>query len=200
MSFSSDFLKKCCAVLEALDPREVDEAVRVLSELKEREGRLFIAGSGGGAGHAAHATADFRKLCNIEAYAPYDNVPELTARVNDDGWETTLVNWLKVSRLSAYDCLLLFSVGGGDSEKRISTNLVNAAEYARQMGTAVIGIVGRDGGAIAQTATVSVIIPAVDEDLLTPLTEGIQSVVWHLLAFHPALQTNMAKWESELKA
>lgn len=200
MSFSSDFLKKCGAVLEALNPREIEEAVRILSELKKREGRLFIAGSGGGAGHAAHATADFRKLCNIEAYAPYDNVPELTARVNDDGWDSTLVNWLRVSRLSEDDCLLLFSVGGGDNEKRISTNLINAAEYARQMGTAVIGIVGRDGGAIAQTATLTILIPSPDAELVTPLTEGIQSVVWHLLAFHPALQTNMAKWESELKA
>lgn len=200
MSFSSDFLKKSCAVIEALDPREIEAAVRILSALKEREGRLFIAGSGGGAGHASHATADFRKLCNIEAYAPYDNVPELTARVNDDGWDSTLVNWLKVSRLSTCDCLLLFSVGGGDSKRRISTNLVKAAQYARQMGAAVVGIVGRDGGAIAAASTAAVLIPSIDENLVTPLTEGVQSVVWHLLAFHPALQANSAKWESELNA
>jgi D-sedoheptulose 7-phosphate isomerase len=200
MSFSSDFIKKSSAVLAELDSDEIERAARLLSELRESSGRLFIVGSGGGAGHAAHATSDFRKLCNIEAYAPYDNVPELTARVNDDGWDSTLVNWLKVSKFSSRDCLLVFSVGGGNREKNISANLVNAVALAQDIGATIIGIVGKNGGATAKAATVSILIPEIDEKLVTPLTESIQSVIWHLLAFHPALQANKAKWESEVNA
>jgi len=200
MSFSSDFIKKTSAVLAELDTNEIEKAARILSDLRETEGRLFIVGSGGGAGHASHATSDFRKLCNIEAYAPYDNVPELTARVNDDGWDSTLVNWLKVSRMSSRDCLLIFSVGGGNREKNISANLVKAVSFAQEIGAAIIGIVGKDGGETAKAATVTILIPQIDEQLVTPVTEGIQSVIWHLLASHPALQANKAKWESEVGA
>ncbi len=199
MSFSSDFLKKSSQVLEQLDPNSIESAARLLSELRKSEGRLFVVGSGGGAGHASHATSDFRKLCNIEAYAPYDNVPELTARVNDEGWNSTLVDWLKVSKMKARDCLIVFSVGGGSKEKNISANLVNAVLYAQETGAAVIGIVGKNGGATAKAATVTILIPEIDENLVTPLTESIQSVVWHALAFHPVLQANKAKWESEVK-
>lgn len=199
MDFSSEFLKKSCQVLEKLDTSEIERAAQLLADVRKAGGRLFIAGSGGGAGHASHATSDFRKLCNIEAYAPYDNVPELTARVNDEGWDTTLVNWLKVSKMSNPDCLLIFSVGGGDKEKNISANLVNATEFAKESGVSIIGIVGKDGGATAKAATVTIHIPEVDENFVTPLTESIQSVVWHLLTFHPALQANKAKWESQIR-
>lgn len=200
MSFSSDFIKKTSAVLAGLDTNEIEKAARLLSNLRETEGRLFVVGSGGGAGHASHATSDFRKLCNIEAYAPYDNVPELTARVNDDGWDSTLVNWLKVSRMSSRDCLLLFSVGGGNREKNISANLVNAVSFAQEIGATIIGIVGKDGGATGKSATVTILIPEIDEQLVTPLTEGVQSAIWHLLVSHPVLQANEAKWESEVGA
>ncbi len=200
MSFSSDFIKKTSAVLAGLDTNEIEKAARLLSNLRETEGRLFVVGSGGGAGHASHATSDFRKLCNIEAYAPYDNVPELTARVNDDGWDSTLVNWLKVSRMSSRDCLLLFSVGGGNREKNISANLVNAVSFAQEIGATIIGIVGKDGGVTGKAATVTILIPEIDEQLVTPLTEGVQSAIWHLLVSHPVLQANEAKWESEVGA
>ncbi|MBX9952664.1 MAG: SIS domain-containing protein [Candidatus Obscuribacterales bacterium] len=200
MSFSSDFLNKCSAVLAELDSAQIETAAMLLSELKMREGRLFIIGSGGGAGHASHATCDFRKLCNIEAYAPYDNTPELTARVNDDGWDSTLVNWLKVSRFSEKDCLLVFSVGGGSQERNISPNLVNALRLAQSIGAVSIGIVGKNGGETAKIATVTILIPEKDEKLVTPLTEGVQAIVWHILAAHPVLQAHEAKWESATKA
>lgn len=198
MDFSSEFLKKTSQVLEKLDASQVERAAVLLADVRKAGGRLFIAGSGGGAGHASHATSDLRKLCNIEAYAPYDNVPELTARINDEGWDTTLVNWLKVSKMSRHDCLMIFSVGGGNKEKNISANLVNAVEFAKESGVSILGIVGKDGGATAKAATVTIIIPAVDENLVTPITESIQSIVWHLLASHPALQANKAKWESQV--
>ncbi|MBA3995428.1 MAG: sugar isomerase [Cyanobacteria bacterium DS2.3.42] len=200
MSFSSDFIKKTSAVLAQLDADEIERAARLLADVRVSEGRLFVVGSGGGAGHASHATSDFRKLCNIEAYAPYDNVPELTARVNDDGWDSTIVNWLKVSRMSSRDCLLIFSVGGGNSEKNISANLVNAASFSQELGAPIIGIVGKNGGATAKAATVTILIQEIDKELVTPITESIQSVIWHLLASHPVLQANKAKWESEVNA
>lgn len=194
--FARVFLEKGSAVLAQLDTEKIEQAAKLLRALKDKNGRLFIAGSGGGAGHASHATCDFRKLCNIEAYAPYDNIPELTARINDDGWQNTLTDWLAVSRFSANDCLLIFSVGGGDMEKNISGNLANAVKHAKEIGAKIIGIVGKNGGATAKAADVAILIPQVDENLVTPLTESIQSLVWHLLASHPLLQTRKAKWES----
>jgi D-sedoheptulose 7-phosphate isomerase len=198
MSFSGDFLKKCSTVLADLDADAIEQAARLLNQVREDGGRLFVVGSGGGAGHASHATCDFRKLCNIEAYAPYDNVPELTARINDEGWESTLVEWLKVSRFNKKDCLLVFSVGGGNREKNISPNLVNAVLLADSLGAKSIGIVGKNGGTTAKNATVTVLIPEIDEKLVTPLTEGVQAIVWHILASHPILQANKTKWESEV--
>lgn len=201
MSFSRDFLAHCAKVIETIDADALESAAQHLAKVRDREGRLFIIGSGGGAGHASHATCDFRKICNIETYAPYDNVSELTARVNDEGWDTTLSNWLKVSRLSSRDGLLVFSVGGGSTERNISPNLVNAVAYAKEKGATIVGIVGKDGGYTAKEADAAIIIPPVESNLVTPLTEGFQAVMWHLLVSHPLLQVNAAKWESEtLKA
>lgn len=201
MSFSRDFLAHCAKVIETIDADALESAAEHLAKVRDREGRLFIIGSGGGAGHASHATCDFRKICNIETYAPYDNVSELTARVNDEGWDTTLSNWLKVSRLSSRDGLLVFSVGGGSTERNISPNLVNAVAFAKEKGATIVGIVGKDGGYTAREADAAIIIPPVESNLVTPLTEGFQAVMWHLLVSHPLLQVNAAKWESEtLKA
>lgn len=196
MTFTDTFVTRSIETLKALDAAQVEAVVDRLAEVRERQGRLFLCGSGGGAGHASHATCDFRKLCNIESYAPYDNVSELTARVNDEGWDTTLVNWLKTSRLNEKDGLLIFSVGGGSESKNISMNLVNAVNFAKLKGATVVGIVGKDGGHTAQTADACVVIPPVQGDLVTPLTEGFQAVIWHLLVSHPKLQVNTAKWES----
>jgi D-sedoheptulose 7-phosphate isomerase len=196
MTFTDEFVTRSIETLKALDQNQIEAVVDRLVEVRERQGRLFLCGSGGGAGHASHATCDFRKLCNIESYAPYDNVSELTARVNDDGWETTLVNWLKVSRIDKNDGVLIFSVGGGSESKNISMNLVNAVNFAKTKGATVVGIVGKDGGHTAQKADACVVIPPVQSDLITPLAEGFQAVIWHLLVSHPKLQINTAKWES----
>lgn len=196
MSFAKRFLAHCAEVVEKMDADVMDKAAEALARVRERGGRLFILGSGGGAGHASHAVCDFRKLCNMEAYAPYDNVSELTARVNDEGWETTLANWLKVSKLGERDGLLVFSVGGGSEAKAISMNLVNAMRAAKDVGATVVAIVGKDGGYAGQVADAAVIVPTVSSELITPLTEGFQAVVWHMLVSHPVLQVNAAKWES----
>lgn len=196
MSFAKRFLAHCAEVVEQLDADVMDRAAEALASVRERGGRLFILGSGGGAGHASHAVCDFRKLCNMEAYAPYDNVSELTARVNDEGWETTLSNWLKVSKLSARDGLLVFSVGGGSETKAISMNLVNAMRAAKDAGATVVAIVGKDGGYAGEVADAAIIVPTVSSELITPLTEGFQAVIWHMLVSHPVLQVNTAKWES----
>ncbi len=195
MTFSAEFIEKCTSVLNKLDQEALERAANRLANLRTAGGRLFIIGSGGGAGHASHATCDFRKLCAIEAYAPYDNVSELTARVNDEGWDTTLVNWLRVSRLNSKDGLLVFSVGGGSSEKNVSMNLVNAVSYAKDINATVLGIVGKDGGQVGKVADVTIVIPNLFPHLVTPLVEGLQAVVWHLLVSHPSLQVNPAKWE-----
>ncbi len=194
--FAEEFLKHCQKVVEDLDRNALEQAALALAAVREREGRLFIVGSGGGAGHASHATCDFRKMCNIEAYAPYDNISELTARVNDEGWDVTIANWLAVSKLSARDGLLVFSVGGGSSEKNISMNLVNAMKLAKDKGATIVAVVGKDGGYAATAADVAIVIPNVSPDHVTPLTEGFQAVVWHFLVSHPALQVNSGKWES----
>lgn len=169
---------------------------QVLADVRHNGGRLFLIGSGGGAGHASHAAGDFRKICNIESYAPYDNVSELTARVNDDGWESTLVNWLKVSRFSDRDCLFVFSVGGGDADKNVSSNLVAALKYGRELGAKIVGVVGKDGGYTKKVGDAVVVIPNVEPQLVTPISEGLQAVIWHLLVTHPLLNVNEAKWES----
>ncbi len=196
MSFAKTFLTYCSQVIDQIDANAVDAAAMTLAAVRKRGGRLFIVGSGGGAGHASHATCDFRKLCDMEAYAPYDNVSELTARVNDEGWDTTLSNWLKTSRFSRNDGLLVFSVGGGNQDKNISMNLVNAMRLAHESSGTIVAIVGKDGGYAAQVADAAIVIPTIRSELVTPLTEGFQAVIWHLLVSHPALQVNPAKWES----
>ncbi len=195
-SFSASFLRECSQVIERLEPAEIEAVAQGLARVQKNEGRLFILGVGGSAGHAGHAVNDFRKICGIEAYAPTDNVSELTARINDEGWDTSFSEWLKVSRLRANDGLLIFSVGGGDAEKKVSVNLVNAIELAKKAGAAVFGIVGKNGGHTRRLADASVLIPTVSPDRITPHTEGFCAVVWHLLVSHPDLQKNVTRWES----
>ena len=180
---------------KALDADAVDAMARGLAALRDRGGRLFVLGVGGGAGHASHAVNDFRKLCEIESYAPTDNVPELTARTNDDGWESTFRAWLEISRLGGEDAVLVFSVGGGSREQGLSVNVVNALELARERGASVYGVVGAPGGALAEVADVAVLV-APPADLRTPLVESFQAVVWHALVSHPALALRQGHWET----
>jgi D-sedoheptulose 7-phosphate isomerase len=196
MGFSETFLRETADIAKKIDSDAVEQAVKCLAEARERGGRLFLIGSGGGAGHASHAACDFRKLCNFEAYAPYDNVSELTARVNDEGWDVSILNWLKVSRFASKDCILVFSVGGGNLEKNISANLVKVVAYAKEIGASVVGIVGKDGGFTKKVGDAVVIIPTIAAERITPHTEGFQAIVWHLIVSHPLLQVNRAKWES----
>jgi D-sedoheptulose 7-phosphate isomerase len=196
MGFAEQYLHEAGRVVAAIDARDVEELAGLLVELRRRGGRLFVLGSGGGAGHASHAVCDFRKLAAIEAYAPSDNVSELTARINDEGWETAYREWLKVSRLAPTDMLLVFSVGGGDLERNISANLVRAVEYAREVGCSIGAVVGRDGGYTGRVADARVIVPIVNPAHVTPHTEAFQAVIWHLLVSHPALQAAPTKWES----
>jgi D-sedoheptulose 7-phosphate isomerase len=194
--FARDHLAETARLAAAIDPEAVERLVATLVAVRGRGGRLFVVGNGGGAAHASHAVCDFRKLAGFEAYAPTDNVAELTARINDEGWEGALAGWLQGSRLVAADALLVFSVGGGSRDPVISPNLVAAVEYARSVGATVTGIVGRDGGLTAHLAEACVIIPVVNTAAVTPHTEAFQAVIWHLLVSHPALQLRPAKWES----
>jgi D-sedoheptulose 7-phosphate isomerase len=196
MSFSKDYLGESVAVIDALDTDRIEDVASGLAALRERGGRLFILGVGGSAGHASHAVNDFRKICDIEAYTPTDNVSELTARVNDEGWDTTFAEWLRGSRLCAKDALLIFSVGGGDEAKGVSANIVAALRLAVDRDAPIFGIVGRDGGTTAQLAKAAVIIPPLFADHITPHTEGLCAVVWHLLVTHPALAKVATRWES----
>ena len=196
MTFSKEFLGESVAVIDAIDTERIEDVARGLAALRQRGGRLFIIGVGGSAGHASHAVNDFRKICDIEAYTPTDNVSELTARVNDEGWDTTFAEWLRGSRLSAKDALLIFSVGGGDEVKGVSANIVAALRLAVERGAPIFGIVGRDGGTTAKLATATVIIPPLYPDHITPHTEGLCAVVWHLLVTHPALAKIATRWES----
>jgi D-sedoheptulose 7-phosphate isomerase len=196
MSYTQQFIAESAQILTQLDVSAIDQMVTELANLRARDGRLFALGSGGGAGHASHAVCDFRKIAGIEAYALTDNVSELTARVNDDGWETSYVNWLKVSHLSSRDMLFIFSVGGGNLEHHVSLNLVRSLEYARQVGATICGVVGRDGGYTAQVADACVIVPTASPSTVTPHVEAFQAVVWHLLVSHPDLQVSPMKWES----
>jgi D-sedoheptulose 7-phosphate isomerase len=195
-SFSTAFLIEARTILDAIDTVEVERVAASLAAVRDRGGRLFVLGVGGSAGHASHAVNDFRKLCQFEAYAPTDNVSELTARVNDDGWDSSFSAWLRGSRLSHDDAVLVFSVGGGSRDSNVSVNLVNAIELAREVGAAVFGVVGRDGGFTRQRADASVLIPPLFPKRITPHTEGLCSVIWHLLVSHPALQRETTKWET----
>jgi D-sedoheptulose 7-phosphate isomerase len=195
-NFSTTFIEESKIILGGIAAESVEEVAIQLAALRAQGGRLFILGVGGSAGHASHAVNDFRKLCDFEAYAPTDNVSELTARTNDEGWETTFEAWLKVSRLTERDGILVFSVGGGSEDKRVSVNLVRALQLAQERHAHIFGIVGRDGGYVAEVADASVIIPPLFPDRVTPHTEGLCAVVWHLLVSHPRLSTASTKWES----
>ena len=194
--YASRYVQEAIEILKQLDPRAVERIAELLASLRSRGGRLFCLGVGGGAGHASHAVCDFRKIAGLEAYAPSDNVSELTARVNDDGWDTAYANWLRGSRLGANDMVFIFSVGGGDAKKNISANLVRALDYAREAGATICGIVGRDGGYTAQVAHACVLVPVVNPATVTPHTESFQALVWHLLVSHPKLKQAEMKWES----
>ncbi|HEV3438139.1 MAG TPA: SIS domain-containing protein [Gemmata sp.] len=196
MSFTQQFLGEAREILIRLDIAAIDAVVNALARLRERGGRLFILGVGGSAANAAHAVNDFRKIAGIETYSPTDNVSELTARTNDEGWETVFVEWLRGSRLAARDGLLILSVGGGDLERNVSPNLVRAIQYGKQVGATVCGIVGRDGGYTAKVADACVIVPTVNPAHVTPHAEAFQAVVWHLLVTHPAIKVAATKWES----
>ena len=194
--FSEGYIRESVQILEQIDASELERMAELLASVRERGGRLFILGVGGSAANASHAVNDFRKLCGFEAYAPTDNVSELTARTNDEGWDTTFEEWLRGSRIRGEDALLVFSVGGGDAERGVSANLVRAIDLARSEGAAVTGIVGRDGGHTASVANACVVVPPVVADRITPHTEGLCAVLWHLLVSHPALQRVPTKWES----
>jgi D-sedoheptulose 7-phosphate isomerase len=196
MTFTEDFLKEVQVVTQELDAKAIDAVVEQLLAIRERGGRLFILGVGGSAGNASHAVNDFRKICGLECYAPTDNVSELTARTNDEGWATIFAEWLKGSHLSKKDGVLVLSVGGGNLEKNVSPNLVRALQYAQEVGATITGIVGRDGGYTAKVANAVVIVPTVNPDHITPHSEAFQAVVWHLFVSHPRLKVNQTKWET----
>jgi D-sedoheptulose 7-phosphate isomerase len=196
VDFVARYLDQVGQVAARLDRGAISRLVDLLIDVRQSGGRLFILGVGGSAGNASHAVNDFRKIVGLEAYAPTDNVSELTARINDEGWDTAYANWLKASRLVARDGVLVFSVGGGDAERNVSVNLVRAIEHAKAVGARVGGIVGRDGGFTAKMADACVIVPTVDPETVTPHSEAFQAVIWHLLVSHPRLQAAPAKWES----
>jgi D-sedoheptulose 7-phosphate isomerase len=196
MSFSRLFLSEAKQVIDGLDIDQIERSAAILAETRERGGRLFILGVGGSAANASHAVNDFRKIAGIEAYAPTDNVSELTARTNDEGWAGVFESWLRGSRLRREDTVLIFSVGGGNLEKNVSPNLVKALQFAKTVGSSILGIVGRDGGYTAQTADACVIVPTVNQVHTTPHAEAFQAVVWHLLVSHPAVKQSETKWES----
>ncbi|HEY2584622.1 MAG TPA: SIS domain-containing protein [Tepidisphaeraceae bacterium] len=196
MSFTTDYLSEATQIIAKLDVGAIERAVQKLAEVRARGGRLFFLGVGGSAANASHAVNDFRKIAGFEAYAPTDNVSELTARVNDESWESVFVNWLKGSRLNKNDAIVVFSVGGGDLERNVSPNLVRAVQFAKETGAAVVGIVGRDGGYTAQVADAAVVVPVVNPTHVTPHSEAFQAVIWHLFVSHPALKAAQTKWES----
>ncbi len=199
MNYSQVHLQEAIDIINKLDVSQIEHIVDLLVSLKKSGGRLFFLGVGGSAGNCSHAVNDFRKIVGIEAYAPTDNVSELTARTNDDGWPSIFIEWLKISKLVSKDALFILSVGGGSSEKNISPNLVQALIYANEIGAKIVGIVGRDGGFTAQVADACVIIPTVNIENITPHSEAFQAVIWHLLVSHPKLKTNKTKWESAVK-
>jgi D-sedoheptulose 7-phosphate isomerase len=195
MSFSRTHLDEAKRIIDSLDVGVIDRMAEALAALRQRGGRLFFLGVGGSAGNCSHAVNDFRKLAGIEAYAPTDNVSELTARTNDEGWETVFAEWLKISKLKADDALFVFSVGGGSLEKNISPNLVRALQYAKTVGASVLGVVGRDGGYTAKVGDAVCIVPTINPDAVTPHSEAFQAVIWHLLVSHPTLKLKQTKWE-----
>jgi D-sedoheptulose 7-phosphate isomerase len=194
MSYSKQHLDESIEITKAIDPEVIEKIVDLLVDVKSSGGRLFVLGVGGSAANAGHAVNDFRKLAGIETYAPTDNVAELTARTNDEGWQTVFSGWLRVSKLNSTDCLLILSVGGGSKEKNISPNLIDAIDLAKEVGARVTGIVGRDGGYTAQNADVCVVVPVVNAITVTPHSESFQTVIWHLMVSHPKLKSHPTKW------
>ena len=199
MSYAQQHMKEAIEIAEKIDVDQIEKMADVLATVKADGGRLFFLGVGGSAGNCGHAVNDFRKIVGIESYAPTDNVSELTARTNDEGWATVFVEWLKVSKLQPKDALCIFSVGGGNLEKNISPNLVEALKYAKTVGASVVGVVGRDGGYTGTVADACVIVPTVNPETITPHSEAYQAVVWHLLVSHPKLKANATKWESAVR-
>ncbi|MCR4348009.1 MAG: SIS domain-containing protein [Sulfuricaulis sp.] len=199
MSYAQHHISEAIDILQRMDVNAIEQMADLLANIKQEGGRIFFLGVGGSAGNCSHAVNDFRKIVGIESYAPTDNVSELTARTNDEGWATIFVEWLKTSKLSARDAVFVLSVGGGNLEKNISPNLVMALQYAKTVGAKVTGVVGRDGGYTAQVADVCVIVPTVNPETITPHSEAFQAVVWHLLVSHPKLKANQTKWESAVK-
>ena len=194
MNYSKQHLDESVEITRAIDPETIEKIVDLLVEVKSTGGRLFVLGVGGSAANAGHAVNDFRKLAGIETYAPTDNVAELTARTNDEGWHTVFSGWLKVSKLNSKDCLFILSVGGGNKEKNVSPNLIDAIDLAKSVGARVTGIVGRDGGYTAENADICLIVPTVNPSTVTPHSESFQTVIWHLLVSHPKLKANPTKW------
>ena len=195
MDFIKQYISTSKDILDEIDSNEISKIIDILQSTRDL-GRLFILGVGGGAGHASHAVNDFRKICGIESYSPTDNVSELTARINDEGWDTSYLNWLMGSNLNKNDSILVFSVGGGNLKNNVSVNIVKSLQFAKDTGCKITGIVGRDGGFTAEIADACVIIPPLDKDQITPHTEGFQALIWHLLVSHPKLQKFEMKWES----
>ncbi|MFZ5736400.1 SIS domain-containing protein [Rhodopseudomonas palustris] len=200
MSYAEQHMREAVDIIGKMDLTQIEKMADLLAGVKADGGRIFFLGVGGSAGNCSHAVNDFRKIVGIESYAPTDNVSELTARTNDEGWATIFVEWLKISKLKLADVLFVFSVGGGNLEKNISPNLVTALQYAKTVGSKVVGVVGRDGGYTAQVADACVIVPVVNPDNITPHSEAFQAVVWHLLVSHPKLKANQTKWESAVAA
>jgi D-sedoheptulose 7-phosphate isomerase len=199
MSYAAQHMKEAAEIIQKMDLNAIEKVADLLATVKAEGGRIFFLGVGGSAGNCSHAVNDFRKIVGIECYAPTDNVSELTARTNDDGWASVFVEWLKISKLNSKDVLFIFSVGGGNLEKNISPNLVEAIKLAKTVGAKVTGVVGRDGGYTAQAADACVIIPTVNPETITPHSEAFQALVWHLLVSHPKLKANQTKWESAVK-
>jgi D-sedoheptulose 7-phosphate isomerase len=196
MSYSKIHLDETSQIIQKLDYKIIENLTELLLNIKKKNGRIFFLGIGGSAGNCSHAVNDFRKIVGIECYAPTDNISELTARINDEGWDTIFVEWLKISKLSKNDLLFVFSVGGGNLEKNISPNLVLALKYGKEIGCSIAGIVGRDGGYTLKVADVCIIIPTVNKETITPHSESFQSIIWHLLVSHPKLKSKQTKWES----
>lgn len=199
MSYAAQHMKEAVEIIQKMDVSAIEKMADLLATVKADGGRIFFLGVGGSAGNCSHAVNDFRKIVGIESYAPTDNVSELTARTNDEGWATVFIDWLKISKLQPKDALFIFSVGGGNLEKNISPNLVEAIKLAKSVGAKVTGVVGRDGGYTARAADVCLIVPTINPDTITPHSEAFQAVVWHLLVSHPKLKANQTKWESAVK-
>jgi D-sedoheptulose 7-phosphate isomerase len=196
LPYIEQYLSEAKQIIDSLDCSSIERMIKILKVVRVKKGRLFILGVGGGAGHASHAVNDFRKIAGIESYTPVDNVSEFSARINDDGWESVFAGWLSGSRLSPKDAVLVFSVGGGNEERKVSVNIVEALKYAKQVGAKVLGIVGRDGGYTKKVADACVVVPVVNAGTVTPHTESFQAVMWHLIVSHPLFRKSEGKWES----